>query len=85
MKAEDLDLESVIEELRGTCLNDLNNVLDQYDLSEDDLTADQLTEVDMEIFLCETCGWWYGRSEESIEEGYEEHCDTCADEEINQE
>jgi len=74
-------VEQLIYDLVGTTLN-----LDQYlestfDVpSVDYLSEDTLEDIDRTIFLCESCGWWC-YDEDRSENGYEDICDECAEDE----
>lgn len=68
--------EQVADFLRGTACNTIESALEQHDLpaeyAEDEAF---LNEIDQHVFVCEECGWWSGRDEESHREP--EHCDEC--------
>lgn len=69
-------LEKIIHDLQGTCQS-LSGCLENYDLEEDDLSPDDLEEIDNNIFLCEECGWWCGLEE--LDEGHDQgmRCEDC--------
>ncbi|AFF28250.1 gp252 [Sphingomonas phage PAU] len=73
MKPENFDIEKVKEHLQGTCmsldegLSDLYPDMDQFDLEMSDHEA-----IDMEMFRCDGCGWWFDNSEMG-----EEECQDC--------
>ena len=85
MRPDNFNTNKLIESLQGTCMS-IDDAISQeytkaYDegLDESSLTIEESQQIDMEIFNCETCGWWFERCEESeTEEG---HCDTCENEE----
>ena len=69
-------LEEIVENLQGTC-NDLDSIVDEVTncvCSGLDLTFDQHDYINQQIFLCETCGWWYEICEQS--EDFE-NCESC--------
>jgi hypothetical protein len=49
-------------------------------IREEDLPADQLEEIYQQIFRCETCDWWFERSEQAEQESDKELCQSCAGE-----
>ena len=73
--------EQIAEHLRGTCMGDIDGAAQTlFGIKEEDLTAEELQTIDLEIFLCEECGWWCERSEEDEENfGYCESCVECWD------
>lgn len=66
MRAEDFDIQKVIEYLQGT-INTVDSAVNElyHGMQDEDLTSDEDTKLDMELFECEVCGWWYERVEES--------------------
>lgn len=79
-KITDADLQNIIDYLQGTCMT-LQAACQAYGYEEDDLTAPQLEEIDSQIFLCTTCGWWYeiADSSEDSPDG-ENVCIECIEE-----
>lgn len=76
MRPSDFDIQKLIESLQGTCSTieeHLPEGMEWVDLTKEDHEA-----IDAEIFLCEQCGWWCERNEESEQEEYVEHCKDCA-------
>lgn len=73
-------IEELIQYLQGTC-NSLDEGIVEV-LGEDydsmNLSSDNHNQIDNEIFLCETCGWWYELCEESENED-ERTCESCAE------
>ncbi|MCK9267227.1 MAG: hypothetical protein M0P14_00765 [Alkaliphilus sp.] len=69
-------LQDIIENLQGTCLT-LDDVLDDYGLSSEDLNLEDLSRIEEEIFLCDGCGWWYESSELGDDEDGEFLCRWC--------
>lgn len=73
-----IDVQKLIEYLQGTC-NTLDSALDElFGCDSTEMTEDNHTELGLEIFLCEYCGWWCEISEVSDEDGvcmdcYESH------------
>lgn len=68
----------IIEYLRGTCRS-LEEACQMSETTEDALTPEQLGELDDELFLCDSCGWWCGMDEMYNEDGV---CDDCFDGEV---
>jgi hypothetical protein len=71
-------IHDVIQDLTGTTMT-LQNVLDDYSKDESDLTPEDHATIDSEIFCCDNCGWWCEVSE-SNEDGPNQICDDCNDE-----
>lgn len=65
-------IDYIIEVLRGTCSNDLEEYADEYrDMGFDD---DMLYQsIDEAIWCCETCGWWV----EVCETDEDGNCEQC--------
>lgn len=59
MRAENFDVQVIIDYLQGTG-NDLDSSIAEFypDMTSLDLTEDDHSEIDNQIFLCYTCGWW---------------------------
>lgn len=77
-KIDDNQVQTIISTLQGTC-DTLDGAVQEVcgdDFSEDDLTLEQLGEIDQQIFLCVDCGWWCEISEMSDIED-ENVCDDC--------
>lgn len=75
-KPEEFDIHVIIESLQGTCGTLSSAVNEAYpDMTEDDLTDEDHQLIDLEIFLCEECGWWC-----EIGEQHDDHCDDCCHE-----
>lgn len=67
------ELQEFIEETRGTASSP--------DLTQ--FTADELAEIDQQIFECDQCGWWCGTDEEyagDLDLGTDRLCDECGSE-----
>jgi hypothetical protein len=77
MKTENFDVQVLIYHLQGSC-DTLNSAIDTLfpGMSEDDLTEDDHNEIDNQIFLCETCGWWC----EICEQDLDGNCEDCSTE-----
>jgi hypothetical protein len=60
-------ISELIEFLQGGCDTLDEGVVavlgDEYDAT--DLSIPNLTQIDQDIFLCDTCGWWFEICEES--------------------
>jgi hypothetical protein len=81
-KITDEQVNEIKEALEGTC-DTLDGAIQEFtgddSLSSNDLTSEQHSEIEQEIFLCDDCGWWYAISDQSeTEAGY---CENCAPEE----
>ena len=81
-RAKDFNVQQVIDYLQGTYMQ-LQEVVEIYypDMSEDDLTEEDHFEIDNQIFLCETCGWWYELCEQcsETEDCNENDCQDCCE------
>ena len=83
MRAPDFNIDLLIQNLQGTC-NTLDEVVsDLYPgMDETDLTEDDHSIIDNEIFLCDTCNWWCEICESCNE--YEDcggvNCESCCEE-----
>lgn len=77
----DFDIQAVINALQGTC-NILDDTVESLypGMSWEDLTSDDHRILDMELFRCDECGWWYEISEQS---GDGERCTDCNGEDEN--
>ncbi len=67
-------LDEVIEDLKGQCVHDLEHFLNGHGLSADDMAMEDNLYVDMNVFLCDECGWWCDADEMSDEDDV---CDEC--------
>lgn len=68
MRAKNFDIQVVIDDLQGTCDTLQGGIENHYpDMTEDDLTEDDHTILNNQIFLCDTCGWWCEISEQCNE------------------
>lgn len=56
-------VQTLIYELQGTCKT-MDEAMPEG-FTEDDLTEDQLNEIDQEIFRCADCSWWFEASDEA--------------------
>ena len=78
MRPENFSVEQLISELQGTCKT-IQEFLPEG-MEEDDLTEEDLQEIDNEVFLCSVCGWWYEICEESGSDESELICNDCSEE-----
>ena len=64
-----INIQKLIETLQGTCLSMQEGVrmVCGGDVDEEQLTQEQHSEIDQEIFLCETCSWWFEISDQCSE------------------
>lgn len=64
----------LIDYLKGTC-HSLDDACETFGFQEDDLTPEELEQLDEEIFCCGTCDWWH-ESDEAC--GYDANmCESC--------
>ncbi len=71
-------IQELIDYLQGSCYS-LYEGCNTLGIEEDDLTIEELEELDSQIFNCGVCGWWCEISEDSgIGEG-EFICTDCAE------
>ena len=89
-RPEDFDINKVIEYLQGTCMNSLQDGVEMCypGMDEEDLTDDDLSQFDNELFICETCGWWCEISEQCAEQescSNQQTCSDCCQEQNHQE
>lgn len=73
--------EDLKEYIEGSCLtlDEAMNTL--FELSEDDLSKEQIENLWEDIFKCSTCGWWFEMGEESGIDESELICNNCAEDE----
>lgn len=66
MRSEDFDFNKIVETVQGTCTEDIQSALDYHypGMTEEDLTEEDHNNIAMEVFVCDTCGWWCESSEE---------------------
>ena len=69
-------IEAIIEDLKGTCRS-MSDACNSYGCEFDDLTTEELEDLDNEIFCCDTCGWWCEISD-MCDDG-ENNCRDCAE------
>lgn len=50
--------QELVDYLQGTC-NSFTEGCETCGIVEDALSLDDHNFIDSEIFLCDTCGWWY--------------------------
>jgi len=82
MRATDFDLDKIVEQCRGTCMETIDDAIREHypDMSEDDLTEADLAQIDNEIFTCNECGWWCESSEAQLDEQASDIiCEDCAE------
>lgn len=72
MKITDEQLQEIINSVQGTC-SSLGYVCEGLGFNEDDLTLDQLSEIDDCYIQCPNCGWWV----EPHELANEDMCEDC--------
>lgn len=76
MKPENFDIHELISSLQGTCSTIDDHLPDDMEL--EDLTEQDYADIDNEIFLCETCGWWCEIGE--VSEHEDGVCTDCVEE-----
>lgn len=71
-------INELIEYLQGSCdtLDEGVNVILGEEYSSEDLSKQNVEQIDNEIFLCSVCVWWFEVSEMSEEES-ESTCVEC--------
>ena len=79
-------LMEIIEYTRGTCQS-LDEVLEKFDESFDELTMEDAEIIDENIFCCGNCGWWCETSE--MADDWEDHhdepcCEDCVRYELSE-
>lgn len=68
-------IDEMVQELRGTCDDSLDDEIDALPAEEQALLNEQ-------IFRCEGCGWWCATDELNNDGPMQrELCDDCSDEE----
>lgn len=80
MTESKFNLDAIIETLQGTCMEDLASAISYHnpELTEDDLTADDHSYIDQNVFKCPECGWWCEDSQRKYsEETSEDLCEDC--------
>lgn len=77
-RVEGFSITELIEDLKGTCKT-IEEFLPEG-MGREDITEEELEELDQEIFNCETCNWWYEQAENV--EG--ETCSNCGEDEENE-
>lgn len=80
---KNFDYTKITAILEGTATETIESALEyKYpDMDEDDLTTDDLSNIDNEVFNCSKCGWWCEISEESGDEDGELTCTDCSSDE----
>ena len=74
MKAENFDVQALIDYLQGTCHSLNEGVSELYpDMDENDLTEEDHADIDSQIFHCDCCSWWC----EAHEQNDDGHCEDC--------
>lgn len=69
--------DELVQYLQGTCKSLDEGVREVYgeDFDVNELSDEDTSHLDQEIFLCDTCGWWC----EICEEDGEGNCQDCHD------
>lgn len=72
----DFDIQKIIDTLQGTCGDSIDSALEFHypGMVEEDLTDEDHSAIDNEIFVCTACGWWMEASQYGEEEGECEEC-----------
>ena len=86
MRAENFDIDDIIQHLSGTCMSDIADAISEIcsedftikypNMTEEDLTEEDLNNIANFIFLCKSCGWWCETSEDNDYNG-EQYCEQC--------
>jgi len=74
------NINELIDYLQGTCKSLEEGCQEVFGISSDELTVKETNDLDMAIFLCEECGWWFEISEMSDELNGEQICNDCHNE-----
>ena len=74
MKPDGFNIEEFIEYLQGSCKT-IADACSDFGIEESDLTEEDHNEIDINIFNCDTCNWWYELGEMSADE---ENCTNCS-------
>ena len=76
-------INDLIYHLQGTCIS-LEEACTDLGFDREDLTIEELKELDNWLFLCDNCGWWYNVGERACiehSEFYDDNiCIHCAPE-----
>lgn len=71
----EIDIQKLAETLQGTCMTLEGGIqVILGDDTEQELTPQQHDELDQEVFLCDTCGWWC----EAHERSESDECVDCS-------
>ncbi len=74
------DIQGLIESLQGTCMKTIDEEKVHFGWGKDEeLTDEELSEIDNCIFQCDCCGWWCETSEEGNSGDGERICRDCSD------
>lgn len=76
MTLTNCQIEEIIQTLQGTCMtldDGIQEILGD-DKDSDSLSEYDLNLIELEIFKCEQCGWWYETCEKSEDD---ENCEDC--------
>lgn len=77
MSLQDATFAHIAEYLLGTCVS-AEDAAEAFEVTLDDVLA---AATDQDIFLCDVCGWWCERSEQSdgeyTESSGDEVCQDC--------
>ena len=77
MKIPNETISELISYLQGTCI-EFDTACKEFNIDPDDITIEQLQEIDNWIFQCQVCGWWCERGDES-DMGDGNICIDCCD------
>jgi hypothetical protein len=73
-------IDEIAHSILGTCKS-LNEVCEEHGITEDDLTLDQLYELDDITMECHVCGWWCDTS--LFNDEHYQICDDCNEDKEN--
>lgn len=71
--------QELIDNLQGTC-NDLNHGIQEVfgeEFNSFNIDNEVIEQLELDIFLCDCCGWWCEISEESDVDDCERICEDC--------
>ena len=75
------DIQGLIESLQGTCMKTIESEKVHFGWKEDEeLTLEELAEIDNEIFQCDCCCLWC----EVSEMAYDGVCSNCEDQMVEE-
>lgn len=71
-------INNLIHHIQGTCIS-LEEACNDLGFDREDLTMDELEELDNWVFQCDDCGWWYDCGDRTYNDEFGNTCIYCAD------